>query len=721
MPSDRYRTLPITFERGLIEQVEDDMLPPGSCAKCQNWVPDPSGNLRVRRGWSKGSTTSAPSVRKGWGIGHVPKSISPGVVQRASGTDPADTDPQTVSATWGSATTTGNLLVAKLFLTSQTSTQQPSAFTITPPSGYTLAASPEDTSSTVAVWIYYKANAASESGSKSFTVEHPTLVRTIALALELTEVSGCATSPLDQTANSFATATSTPASGTTATVTTSNGYAATAIVGSVSANAVFSNPTNSFVESGEWFVDNGFDDLNAVSHDKVYSNGGTQGHSVTSSDELEDAKGVIATFKASGSAASQGWYIVANNETPDIKIYYIDRDNVTAGTWTQIHSLVNMDAGVNPVAFTSGNGRLFYTHPNFTTSFSWTGIQGDPISAIASSIGARCLAWHKSRLFLGGGATDPTKLFYSEIGDHTIWSGGTAGSISVGQGDGEPIEDIAPFEDGLLIGKATSLWYLTGSGPGNFKLIRLPSSTGIAPGRTITPTPYGAMLAGTKRMQIFSGGSVREITSSVLDSYGLTGSWMTGAIVGENYYINDQGSGLTLALDLEEGVWHTEVLGTGNEVPQVVFNRDNTLLSSPKNASTSSILQFRNEPGSSRAKDFATLSTTYEAWTPEIWPVGPEEKITPLRLFVKVRQRNGDAADTVLTITPVYDGRTQTAATIPCNASAGVYWYHRNIGWEQGVSSVQFKFTQTVPDGDAVLFDIQEVVLGFDIEPVAGR
>lgn len=706
MANPRYRTLPITFERGLIETVEDSMLPPGACAQCQNWAPDPSGNLRARRGWLLGSTTSAPAAgsRKGIGIGYYSRGLLPGVVQKS---DPMTSiSASTVVPVWPRATTAGNLLVLVV------STQ--AAFpNIATPAGWTSALEVGSTECGHA-GIFYKENAAAESGSVTVNVSSGS--QNVA---QLWEISGIAlSSALDKTGSDADTgADTTAASGTTAATTQSIEF----VISIISSRLLTTHTevTNSFTLDATTQVDGTNDNTTSVLF-KVVTSTGAQSTAVTQSSAT--SVGAIATFKgwysstpAAGQTNSRS-FLVANDETTSINIYKLDADNLSAGTWSSAET-VSVVPSVFPVSFAPGFDRVFYTHPNFSTLRSWNG------SAALSITGApagRCVATHKSRVFVGGSEGAPTKLYYSEVHDPAAWSGGTAGYIEVGEGDGEAIEDIAPFEDGLLIGKRTSLWYLTGAGPDNFRLIRLPSQTGIAPGRTITPTPYGAVLAGRKALMIYSGGAVTTYSGALPDSYGLTGNWMSGAVINDMYYCLDAASGTTWVLDLTEGVWHTEVVGTGNEIPYVIYGQDANLLFTPKAATTGSLLQYRLEPASTRQKDFSTIDEAFVAWTPDIWPVGPEDKVTPRHLFLKVRQRADGPYSTGITVTPVYDGRTQTPRTLAADDTAGVYWKHLSIGEERGVSSFQFKLTQTATTGDSV-FDIEELTVGFEVNTRAGR
>ena len=821
-----YATLPITFERGLLESVEDAMLPPGSCAKLENWAQDPAGNLRPRVGWLNTSTTSAPSTRQGWGIGHLHKPRRPYVVQHeAVEVHSSSTTSLVPTPAWPQATVAGNLLVCHVGVECSNGliASGGGSTTISGLSGWTFAGygCPGPRSIPIAgtdseyiyTWLYYKQNAASTSGNLPVTVTFPgtksdvvataqifelaniatsdaldtygflssnenTTTITWASANQYTATANSSTNLITDTAHGLSTgdpivfgkhqmdgSSSLPSpltenttyyvlwnaadtfyvtsqiGGTAIDLTTNGssfgygrvrecpvGYAlmtssgwAQTNVSIVTTTRTFSNPSEGTVlldqaagVSGSyalssWSAGRPIDDPNYPTVSGTLAMSAAAG-------ALHNAGGT-AIFKAADYTATDQHFVVANKEgTTTLKIYYLDDLSGSTG-WTLLETL-SVSPDVVPVAFTSGNDFLLYTHPSFTGTRKWAGVGFTP-EVIEGSPAGRCIAWHKERLFVGGTNANPWRLYWSGVGDEDTWTGGTSGYVNVGLGDGEAIEDIAPFEDALLIGKQTSVWLLTGSGPDSFRLVKLPTGVGVAPGRTITPTSQGAMLAGRDTLQLYGGGRVELLSKVIRDSYGMTGNWMSGAVVDDKYYILDEGSGTVWCLDLQEWSWTTEVVDDTDEAPACLYNIGSKLLGAPSNASVGSLLFYRSEPGSAREKDFNGVSTSYEAWTPEMWPVGPEEKITPRWLFLKLGQRGYGPAENPLVITPYYDGEAATAREIQPRAdSAGTYWASISLGEKKGISSIQFRITHVAEDGQNVTWDLDEVTLGFYIESV---
>ncbi len=708
MADREYRSIPLTFERGMIEAAESSMVPPGSLVRSRNWVPEPGGNLRARVGWNKTVKTGGPTTPAGWGIGHLAKPRRPYRVQKKTGTNTWNGTSGTVSATWDVATTAGNLLIMKVGGVSVSDT-----VTITPPGGWILAKDQVDTYSSFSrAAIYYKANAASESSQVSVTISSGTSGY-MAGILELTEVANIVTSsPLDQTQSATANNTATGSTGTTAATTLVVEWATTLILsGDDNSGVTGSGETNSFTEVSDFSVDNGtFCRLSMQTYEKVLEATGTQGHQNTLSASQHYYDGVIATFKAKDYALTDGYYTVAHNAGSSVVVYSINRANLAAGTWSTLET-VSVSPDVVPVAFTSGLNNLFYTHLSFAELRRWGGPGSTP-QGITGTPAGRCVAFHKNRVFVGGNTGEPWKLWY---GAPNVYDTIT-GYLEINKGDGEAIEDIAPFSGTLLIGKQTSLYAMSGAGT-NASVQILPAG-GAAPGRTIMPTPYGAVVAGRKYVWLVSGDSVDVISRPIESSYGMTGTFMSIAYLYDTAYICDQGSGVVWAINLRTGVWWEERISDSNEVPAVVYNQDEKFLFTPKSASLNGLLGWRLHPGSARVKDFDTMSEVYEAWTPEIWPVGPEQTVTPRRLFLKLRQRGGTTGDTGLTVTPYYDGVAQTAKTVNTKAAAGVFRWRGDLGPASAVSSVQFRITQTLPSTKASVFDIEEAEFGFDIEQV---
>lgn len=682
-------SIPISFEKGLLEFTEDSMTPEGFATKMENWTPEPQGNLRARNGWSIGSTTSAPATRKGRGIGRFASITSyqtPTQVQKVSSTNTAPT--------WPAATTAGNQLIAIMTWGNGTGNT-------TPPSGWTKAN--ETAVSTRGVAIFYIDNAASRSGTESFSTSGTG--DEFFVLLEYSGVQG-----FDLTASTTGTST-TASSGTTG---TTNQVSELAVVGiATSSNVDHSSPTNSYTQIYELNTAN----ARGSSYEKNLSAKAATSMDVTLASSTGWA-GVIATFKAKAvtSSSSTGFYLAAQDDSTGHKVYVIPGNDVAAGTWTLADTVTN--SGSNRyVSYAPGLQNVFYTSPYFATLRRYDGGSG---AAVTDGPAGRCVAFHKNRVFVGGSADNPSRLSYSALSDYTDWTtANAAGNFEIREDDGDAIEDIEPVQDGLLIAKENSLHFLHGSGPDDFTRVQVDGGGG-APGKCICPTPYGAIVAGVKQVWLWAGGSPELISKPIEDSYEITGDFVTTAYIDGIAYILDEGTGIAYCINLITGTWHLEKFSSANEAPAVIFAHKDKLLSSPLTATTYSLLNYRMVP-STKARD-ASVSQTFTAWTGELWPLGPEQKMTPRYLHLKLRQHAGDATGSDLSVTPLYDGTAITARTVAAVAGAPKSFRARvdiaDNASGKGVSSVMLKFTKTCTSSDASIMDIEEATLEFDREPM---
>lgn len=195
----------------------------------------------------------------------------------------------TVAPSWPGATTAGALLVACVGVCG-TGT----AGTVTPPDGsWTTADTVYPGSNAPRAYIFYKANASSESGSKTFTNS-----QTDDMWAVMVEYAGAATSsPLDVFANNGSTGGSSTADSGTTGATGQADEVAVAILISRNTNT-YSSPTNSFslVDQGQSGNGTAAEAVDGCWLEKILSSTGAQNVSTTNTSR--PWTGVIATFKA---------------------------------------------------------------------------------------------------------------------------------------------------------------------------------------------------------------------------------------------------------------------------------------------------------------------------------------------------------------------------------------------------------------------------------------
>lgn len=212
--------------------------------------------------------------------------------------------PLTMDATWGGATTAGNLLFAVISIRSPGMGTTASA--VVPPAGKgwtsitSCSANYGNGGGRTYMEIFYSANAASQSGAQTWTWTGAGYMSTTNAIVSMVEYSGIDTAtPLDVSANhvspndagAFAYTTETTAvTGTTGTTAQANEFAIAALA-SITA---LSNPSGSYTERLDGGTVTGAHYLSVS--DKVLSGTGTQSTSATYTPAAVN-NGAIAVFK----------------------------------------------------------------------------------------------------------------------------------------------------------------------------------------------------------------------------------------------------------------------------------------------------------------------------------------------------------------------------------------------------------------------------------------
>lgn len=731
MPDSDYRIQPLTFERGVNESVEPSLLPAGAAVRVRNWISDPSGNLRCRVGWQKASTTgSIPSTRVGRGAARFAKPNKPTLIQSAYHIVTSNGSSITTSVDWTKNTKQGTLLVMRVMGGHLTNT---TAFSVTTPSGGwgpAVVASRSGTAPGQFAGIYYISN---NNGSQANVSVTATGASGVSKTL-FVEISEWANMEPDW---SYGQGIYSGGAG-------NNDPGTTSINTGNTASVTWGNPPGKLPENltprlsiaAAWVsaVGNFTEGTNPNDYKKAYDMNTAAGTVGAWQRVWTDANlSFNATISTAGpwttvamafqgtTLASENQYIVAALADTDnvfgnqYKLFYIDRNNLSSGTWSLIENLY-IDSNNKPMAFAAGLDNLFYCTRDFPCIESWNSIS-DATSIIGSPPG-RALCFHGNRLWSGGSDFTPTRLYYSNINNAEIWSGESGlNYIDISTDDGEPIEDLISFGSNLLIGKRNSLWLLSGSDENTFVLNRL-TGGGCAPGRSMTSTPYGAVVASrTGVWLVTADGSVESLSRAISKSYAPAG-YMSVSFANDVVSICDDATGYIWSFNMNTGVWAEERVDSSTERPAYITQDNELQIYSPKSATVCGPIAYRALRSSTRNKDFDTLSETFEALTPEIWPVGNTVKITPRHLFVRVRQRGGSSDHAGLTITPYYEDWEGTAQTFGPEDSAGVYRYRFDLGERRGINYAQFKFSQTVLSGQASVVDIEEVEFGFNVEQV---
>ena len=635
---------------------------------------------------------------RGW---YAPGSI----VQTAKVTaDAVQTNVDNVSVTWDRPTLAGSTLMLVVAVNCSVLSLDPLTVTA---AGYTQAAQADRDNCMAQLW--YKLAAPSESGAQSFTLTFSGAAAQHGYTVWLVEVTGI--TAFDKTAS--ATGTGATASATTAATTQAWEFALSVVAGFEASSGPFTYAANSpGAEVEERDIPQTDDYVHAFS---VWTTGatGAQTGGWTGSLAVDSWATVVATFKTTRTtlpAQVQIWLAAHDDNVDEYEVWSIDQASLVAGTWTQLDSFATTDRS-QAVAFTLGLGAAWYTSETFDGIRRYDGNFAQSVAG--SPMGGRCIAVHANRVFCTG--PRPGVLYYSELADGQTWDSDGAGEIDDFGDDGEDIEEITPAFGGLLVGKRNSLYFLSGRGPGEFQVNRLLAG-GVAPGRTLIATPYGTVIAGREKVWLFDGSEVRPISKPIEVSYGLTGNFLSMSFIDDHVDICDEGSGVVWSFDLDPGVWRTEGLDAG-ATPSVLYNYGERQLFGPKSSTVAGLLNFRDWPEPARGKDFDTLAETFRLRTPDWWLAPPNRSLVMRHLTFKLRQRGGNATQTGITFTPVYDGVEATGELVqvipprdpPVGGTAPFVFEHRVDLGDVDARSFGFELEQVLPSTEASAFDIEEV------------
>lgn len=415
--------------------------------------------------------------------------------------------------------------------------------------------------------------------------------------------------------------------------------------------------------------------------------------------------GVPATARARGIgyfAKGIPRFLIAHNDTTQYGIYRVDKGNL-AGGFTLLEPNI-VATPTKHVSFAAGLDNILWCTEDYALVRRW---DGTTLADVTGSKPGRFIVFHHNRFFTSEG----TKLWFMDLGALTTSVNNYIDDFN--KDDGEPLEAAAPFDQGLVIGKENSLWFLTGRGPDTFGVHRL-NAGGCAPGNTVVPTPYGVVVIGREQVWLWQGGTPAVISRPVEADYGMTGAFMSGGFVDDVVHIADEGSGKTWAYNLVQQTWRTEEMETENEAPCVFLAQGDYLLGGPKAASVGSLLWYRQHPTGDRTRD-ASLSEAFRAETQEVWIAGPTAPTSALHLHLRIRQRGGDSAQSPLTVTPYFDGIQGQEHLIAPREQAGVFRERLDLE-AHAAYGIRFEFAQTVLNDEASVMEVEAAELEVQVE-----
>lgn len=179
-----------------------------------------------------------------------------------------------------------------------------------------------------------------------------------------------------------------------------------------------------------------------------------------------------------------------------------------------------MFTGLNAVQVLSGDGAT--TSALSTPPSDWSGTNQPTFGLI-----------HKDRLWGGGNANDPHRLYYSRTTDHEKMASGGAGSISVYPGEGEYLIGAISFKGVIIAFKYPTGVYLvdtTNSTISNWSVSRISSNIGLAGPRALT-------LIDNDVVFVQPGGQINIV--SALEEFGNLGTQSLSSALDMDEYIRE--------------------------------------------------------------------------------------------------------------------------------------------------------------------------------------
>lgn len=739
----------LSFRQGLQREFSSQVFP-DSASRIINWQPVPDGGLRVRRKWQEANKTGLPATRKIRGIGAMPvhSGFMTPIRRQRKKSNRKSSSLTTLEAPWWTDTIKGSYLVAIVgfsnFKDDGSAHTATSAITVTPPAGWTslLAVHGNDSPSSVSTRVYVIQNADERSGVESFTFSSG--VRRA--QVELQEWRGVATASavdVQQVASGFSVR---PDTGLSAATDVS--FPKQVVLGVITARTKDKSIKQTDFEPG-WYDFRDPDDppqkstgskdewLNmATGRQVIVRSQVNRFTSVLDATALEDdakSRWVAALFslKAKNRGANdKDYYLIDNaNSATQHEVFSVDMDALAVGPWASAGTLASTDTDKHPLSFASGLGGCLITAPDLVDGagrrnlYQWDGTLLIPIFR---SPAARSLAFWRSRFWAGGSKDHPNRLWWSSAGDQTTWDDGTTQDLQGGPGfidigaDSEEIYDICPANEGLLLAKRDSLFYLSGPTEQPYPA-QLSSGTGQK-GRCICAIPGGAIIAGKNHIWLWDGG-LPKLISRALDDWWVNTSrtFVYTAYVNGLVYIGGADEDTCVVYDTESGVWWVDK----PPVPLwCLYSWDKRELLGGVTNSTTRAVDYQLHPGGSRDRDEA-LAESFEAVTQQLVLGSPARPITPKWLHVIYDKRSRSAGHPPLNVTPIYDGVPGSVRTItdtdPETTHVMGNGLHRErvdvgIKGASAALAVQFKFDYTCTVEHTTMFDIIGLEFVYDVE-----
>jgi hypothetical protein len=184
-----------------------------------------------------------------------------------------------------------------------------------------------------------------------------------------------------------------------------------------------------------------------------------------------------------------------------------------AGTWTDITGAAAITSDKdNKFSFAVYNDILMATN-GVDDVLAWKGagnvaaLSGSPPSAV------RWIAVYNEHTFLARNSTNRSRLYISIIGDPETW--GAADYVDIGKDDGQEITGLVALYDRLFIFKRKSIYQLSGTSIGNFRVDLVSQGTGACSGWSIAVVENTIIFLSDRGFYEFGGSTPVLISDSI--------------------------------------------------------------------------------------------------------------------------------------------------------------------------------------------------------------
>ena len=215
------------------------------------------------------------------------------------------------------------------------------------------------------------------------------------------------------------------------------------------------------------------------------------------------------------------------------------------GTWDDITGALSFNVGQNDLGdFVVGEDTLIIEDGlDSTAPYKWTG-SGNAAALGGSPPNAKYVAFYKNMAFLAGNDSNPSTLYFSDIGDIENWSTGLSGNINVETNDGSVITALHVGYDALYIWKGRTIFRLTGADKDTFELQRLIADKGTMSNLSVQRVGNDFFFMSSQgEIILYDGGvNIQKISSKIegtIDALAFNRFAYTPAVIYYNdYYIN---------------------------------------------------------------------------------------------------------------------------------------------------------------------------------------